>query len=101
MALKNTDTNQRIIHYSDRGLQYCFYDYQKLLDKNRILTSMTEQYDPYENTIAERINGVLKQEFDIDKYNVDINTKIEITKNAIEIYNKYRPYLSKQMLTPS
>ena len=101
MALKNRDTKQPLIHHSDRGLQYCSNDYQKLLGKNKILPSMTEQYDPYENAIAERINGVLKQEFDIDKYNVDIHTKRELTKNAITIYNKYRPHLSNQMLTPN
>ena len=65
------------------------------------MPSMTEQYDPYENAIAERINGVLKQEFDIDKYNVGIETKSKQTKNAIEIYNQYRPHLSNQMLTPN
>jgi hypothetical protein len=46
---------------------------------------MTEKYDPYENTIAERINGILKQEFDIDKYHMDLKTKKEMVKNSIEI----------------
>jgi transposase InsO family protein len=102
MALKNENTNLKpLIHHSDRGLQYCSNDYQKLLTQNNIMPSMTEQYDPYENAIAERINGVLKQEFDIDKYNVDIETKSKLTKNAIEIYNQYRPHLSNQMLTPN
>jgi len=56
-----------LIHHSDRGLQYCSNDYQKLLRDNGIKPSMTEKYDPYESAIAERINGILKQEFDIAK----------------------------------
>ncbi|WP_394355189.1 DDE-type integrase/transposase/recombinase, partial [Nonlabens antarcticus] len=57
--------NQPLIHHSDRGLQYCSHDYQALLEGNNIKASMTEKYDPYENAIAERVNGILKQEFDI------------------------------------
>ena len=68
MALKNRNyKNEPVIHHSDRGLQYCSNEYQKVLEKNDIQPSMTEQYDPYENAFAERVNGVLKQEFDIDK----------------------------------
>ena len=55
-----------LIHHSDRGLQYCANDYQSILNKNGILTSMTQNSDPYENAVAERINGILKQEFIID-----------------------------------
>ena len=51
---------QSLIHHSDRGLQYCSNDYQKLLKHNNIRSSMTEKYDPYENAIAERINGIFK-----------------------------------------
>ncbi|MGO1584623.1 MAG: IS3 family transposase, partial [Mesonia sp.] len=64
MALKSRSyQNESLIHHSDRGLQYCSNDYQALLSKNGIETSMTEKYDPYENAVAERINGILKQEF--------------------------------------
>jgi transposase InsO family protein len=62
---------------------------------------MTEQYDPYENAIAERINGILKQEFDIDKYDTSIEIKRRLIENSIEIYNNYRPHLSNYMLTPN
>ncbi|SFD26143.1 integrase core domain-containing protein, partial [Algibacter pectinivorans] len=86
--------------HSDRGLQYCSNDYQNLLDKNDILPSMTEQYDPYENAIAERINGVLKQEFAIDKYNTNLEIKTKLVQNTIKIYNNFRPHLSNYMLTP-
>jgi len=92
--------NQSLIHHSDRGLQYCANEYQKVLNDNSIKPSMTEKYDPYENAIAERINGILKQEFDIAKNIKNIELKKELIKNAIEIYNNYRPHLSNQMLTP-
>ena len=70
--------SKRTIRYTctlPRGLQYCSNKYQILLDSNGIQASMTEKYDPYENAIAERVNGVLKQEFDIDKYNVALSLK--------------------------
>ena len=89
-----------LIHHSDRGLQYCANEYQKLLNSNGIKSSMTEKYDPYENAIAERINGILKQEFDIAKKVKNLDIKKKLIKNAIEIYNKRRPHLSNQMLTP-
>ena len=102
MALKNrVYKNEPIIHHSDRGLQYCSNEYQQILDKNDIRPSMTEQYDPYENAIAERINGVLKQEFAVDKYDTNLEIKSELVRNAIKIYNNLRPHLSNYMLTPN
>lgn len=101
MAIKNRTHKQTpLIHHSDRGLQYCSNEYQRILDKNNIKASMTQKYDPYENAIAERINGILKQEFDIDKYNVELNMKKKLVKDAIEIYNNFRQHLSNNMLTP-
>ena len=90
-----------LIHHSDRGLQYCANEYQKLLCKNRIKPSMTQNSDPYENAIAERINGILKQEFNIDKYNKDLPIMKQIIKETVEIYNEKRPHLSNHMLTPN
>ena len=103
MAVKcRSNKQENLIHHSDRGLQYCSNDYQKLLRDNDISSSMTEKYDPYENAIAERMNGILKQEFDIAKYpSVDINLNKELVKNAIESYNNKRPHLSNYMLTPT
>ena len=101
MALANRIyKNQPLIHHSDRGLQYCSNEYQKLLKDNNIKTSMTEKYDPYENAIAERINGILKQEFGIARNIKNIDIKRKLIKNAIQIYNKFRPHLSNHMLTP-
>ena len=62
---------------------------------------MTEKYDPYENAIAERINGILKQEFEIDKYDTSLEIKRKLVQNSIEIYNNFRPHLSNYMLTPN
>ncbi len=101
MALKNRVNNEEpLIHHSDRGLQYCSNEYQQLLIKNNIKASMTEKYDPYENAIAERINGILKQEFNIAKSINDVQVKKKLIKNAIQVYNNQRPHLSNHMLTP-
>ena len=90
-----------LIHHSDRGLQYCANEYQKLLSKNDIQPSMTQNSDPYENAVAERINGILKQEFSIDKYNKDLPIMKQIIKETVAIYNQKRPHLSNHMLTPN
>ena len=101
MALKNRVYKDKpLIHHSDRGLQYCSNEYQKLLNNNGIKPSMTQKYDPYENAIAERVNGILKQEFNIDRNIKNLDVKMELIKNTIKIYNNKRPHLSNQMLTP-
>ena len=106
MALKNALKNKKVnleslIHHSDRGLQYCSNEYQKLLEKNNIKCSMTQNSDPYENAVAERINGILKQEFDIDKFNVGTKLRRKIVDESIEIYNEIRPHFSNHYLTPN
>jgi len=90
-----------LIHHSDRGLQYCSKEYQRILAKNKIQPSMTQNSDPYENAVAERINGILKQEFYIDKYNKDLPVMKQIIKETVAIYNGKRPHLSNHMLTPN
>jgi transposase InsO family protein len=106
VALKNAVKNRKytslsLIHHSDRGLQYCANDYQKILNKSNIKCSMTQNSDPYENAVAERINGILKQEFAIDKFNAALPVMKLLVKNAIEIYNEKRPHHSNYMLTPN
>ncbi len=91
---------QKLIHHSDRGLQYCCDAYQKILRQKNVKCSMTESYDPYANAIAERINGILKQEFLLEEYNVKLPVMKELVKNSIEVYNKNRPHFSCQMKTP-
>jgi transposase InsO family protein len=101
-AIKQRKNKQiPLIHHSDRGLQYCANDYQKTLKRNHIKPSMTQNSDPYENAVAERVNGILKQEFKIDTFNKDLNIMKQIVKESIEIYNEKRPHYSNYMLTPN
>ena len=100
MAIKNRIHNQPLIHHSDRGLQYCSATYQQVLEKHNIQPSMTDGYDCYQNALAERINGILKQEFLIYK----CKNKQELTKlieQSIHIYNTKRPHLSLNFKTPN
>jgi putative transposase len=102
MAIKQrADKDLPLIHHSDRGLQYCADQYQNVLDKNNILCSMTQNSDPYENAVAERINGILKQEFMIDEYEQNVEITRIIVKEAVEIYNQNRPHFSNYLLTPN
>jgi putative transposase len=101
-ALKQRKSKELpLIHHSDRGLQYCANAYQNLLLKKKIKCSMTQNSDPYENAVAERINGILKQEFFIDNFNQTLPITTSLVKNAIEIYNEKRPHYSNYMLTPN
>jgi len=92
--------SEELTHHSDRGLQYCSDQYQKVLSKNDIKCSMTEQYDPYENAVAERVNGILKQEF-INGIDIqDCKLMSLLIKQSILIYNENRPHSSCHMNTP-
>ena len=102
MALNNRNyPNRKLVHHSDRGIQYCCPEYTDVLDKHKIKVSMTEKYDPYENAIAERVNGILKQEFDISDKRLNKEEVIRITKRSIKIYNKMRPHFSCNLMTPN
>jgi len=100
MAVLKRKTQQSLIHHSDRGLQYCSSLYQNTLKKNGILPSMTDGYDCYQNAMAERINGILKQEFLIHKCNNGKELK-QLVKESINTYNNKRPHLSLNMKTPN
>lgn len=89
-----------LIHHSDRGLQYCADDYQEALNKGCLNCSMTQNSDPYENAVAERVNGILKQEFMIDKYHLNLVLMKKLVKESIDVYNNIRPHYSNYMLTP-
>jgi transposase InsO family protein len=99
-ALRQARPAGPLIHHSDRGVQYCSHQYVRLLKKNGIRISMTEEDHCYENAIAERVNGILKDEFFIDQtfYNLDIAKKA--CKNAIYVYNTKRLHLSLGYKTP-
>lgn len=98
---QNKGTTSQLIHHSDRGIQYCSKDYQALLKKEAIKCSMTNNGDPYENAIAERINGILKHEFAIDSYNLGLATMKKLVKQVVQTYNQERPHWSNYMLTPN
>ncbi len=100
MAIKAKQYQGSLIHHSDRGLQYCSTSYQQALEKKKIRPSMTESYDPYANAIAERVNGILKQEFLLEDYSVDNNTMSLLVRDAVRIYNTKRPHWSCHMKTP-
>ncbi len=100
MAIKNRVNKGSLIHHSDRGLQYCSSDYQQLLQENGITTSMTDGYDCYQNALAERINGILKNEFLLDTYQ-DIDQARKVIEQSVDIYNSKRPHLSLKMKTPN
>jgi putative transposase len=100
MSMKNRSSNRKLIHHSDRGLQYCASVYQKELIRYSVRPSMTDGYDCYQNALAERINGILKQEFLIHKCNngKELN---QLIKQSIKTYNSKRPHLSLKMKTPN
>lgn len=101
-AIKNRRYPKRkLIHHSDRGLQYCNPLYTEVLDRNSIKISMTTKYDPYENAIAERVNGILKDEFYISDNRMSKLEAKQIIDKSIKIYNELRPHMSCEMMTPN
>jgi len=89
-----------LIHHSDRGIQYCCSEYVKIIESYGIRISMTEKGDPYENAIAERVNGILKGEFLLDKTFGSFSEAEDAVQNAIKKYNHVRPHASCDNLTP-
>ena len=95
MAVKKRKYKNNIVtHHSDRGLQYCSNEYQDLLKCSKMYCSMTESYDPYANAVAERVNGILKEEFIGYKNKHSLETMDALVKNSIYIYNEKRPHFS-------
>ena len=102
MALKNLNPEATgLIHHSDRGAQYCSSEYVKILKKRNIKISMTENGDPLENVIAERINGIIKGEY-LSGYDIKTLSKAkEILKSVVKLYNEERPHSSLNYFTPN
>lgn len=100
MALANNPETNGLIHHSDRGLQYYSTRYMKLLDASGIRVSMSEKSDPLENAIAERVNGILKQEL-LEKRFDGFEAADRAVADAVSTYNNVRPHLSIDMLTPA
>lgn len=101
MALKNRKyPGRKIIHHSDRGFQYCADLYTSTLEKHKIEISMTTKYDPYENAVAERVNGILKGEFLVSDSRMDKEDVEQVISESIKTYNELRPHMSNEYLTP-
>ncbi len=103
MQSKRTNDICGCIHHSDRGIQYCSNRYTNYLKQHKMLISMTENGDPLANPIAERVNGIIKGEFTLQKqisFSSFAKAKKQISK-IIAFYNDERPHRSIEMLTPS
>jgi putative transposase len=100
MALKSTAHPEGLIHHSDRGVQYCCQDYTRLLKDYGVLISMTEENHCYENAIAERVNGILKDEFYLGDTLPSLKVAKELVKNTVRIYNTKRRHMSIDFKVP-
>lgn len=101
MALDSRSySGQTLIHHSDRGSQYCSKDYVDLLSSEQISISMTERGSPYENALAERMNGIIKGEFNLYGSSSNFEQTYGKIHNSINAYNELRPHGSCDYLTP-
>jgi transposase InsO family protein len=101
MALKNRIYGHSpIIHHSDRGVQYCAPEFTEYAELNQMILSTTQQYDPYENAVAERINGILKYDFGFNRTLPTLGSALYMIKQAVDIYNHERRHCSLEMETP-
>ena len=100
MAIQKRKTNLPLIHHSDRGLQYCSQEYQSILSAQKIKPSMTDGYDCYQNALAERVNGILKDEFLLQDYE-NKQQLDQVINQSIHIYNCKRPHLNLNYKTPT
>ena len=103
MALSRLDGNpaEDLIHHSDRGVQYASYDYTRLLKKHNIKISMTECGDPKDNAVAERVNGIIKNELLMGTSFFSIEEVRKALKVAVDFYNNERPHMSLDWKTPA
>jgi transposase InsO family protein len=101
MAIAGRRSNViQLIHHSDRGIQYCSQQYIDILLQANILVSMTEKGDPYENAMAERVNGILKTEFGLGETFSNHELAKQAVERGVSIYNEKRPHASCDYLTP-
>lgn len=101
MALKRKRANKQTIHHSDRGIQYCSDKYTQKLQAHQIQISMGEAGNCYENALAERVNGILKSEFNLDATFQDLAKAQKSVHQAIHAYNSLRPHMAIQMRKPN
>ena len=100
-ALAELPSGMHPIHHSDRGCQYCCHAYVDRLQERKLSISMTEIMHCYENALAERVNGILKQEYELDRC---FRTKAQAKKafeQAVWLYNHRRPHLKLKYRFPA
>ena len=101
MAHRNRRFKNEVFHHSDRGIQYCTPSYINYIEKKGMIPSMTEELHVYENAVAERVNGILKGEFDIDIGFASLKEARAVINHSIYIYNNKRRHYSLHKLTPN
>lgn len=99
MALRARRRKTPLIHHSDRGIQYCSTYYQEIHRRHGLTCSMTDGYDCYQNALAERINGILKGEFLLNRP-ADLKQASKMVAQSVRIYNQERPHTALQYKTP-
>lgn len=99
MALRSRRSRHPLVHHSDRGIQYCSTYYQQIHQQHGIRCSMTDGYDCYQNALAERINGILKNEFLLQRPG-SLEQAALMLRQSVHIYNTQRPHTSLQYKTP-
>lgn len=99
MALRHRQTRQPLVHHSDRGIQYCSVEYQRIHARHGISCSMTDGYDCYQNALAERVNGILKMEY-LLQAPADLHQATRMVSESVRLYNERRPHLSLEYETP-
>jgi putative transposase len=101
VASRKSLASYALIHHSDRGIQYCSSMYIEMLSENNISPSMTQSGSPYENALAERMNGILKHEFHAGRLYQNFKEAKKSISRIISIYNDIRPHSSLDFLTPN
>lgn len=99
-AIRSLTVPATVIHHSDRGIQYCCDEYVSVLQHHNVAISMTQSGSPYDNAIAERVNGILKTELGLARIFTGYNEAVATVHQAIDAYNRLRPHLSCGNLTP-
>lgn len=99
MALRDRRGKAPLIHHSDRGIQYCSTYYQEIHRRHGLVCSMTDGYDCYQNALAERVNGILKGEFLLNRP-VDLAQAAKMVAQSVRIYNQERPHTALKYKTP-
>jgi putative transposase len=99
MALRGRQSDQPLVHHSDRGIQYCSSYYQAIHQRHGLRCSMTDGYDCYQNALAERVNGILKTELLLQRP-ANLEQARRMVRESVQIYNSERPHLSLKMQSP-